>query len=287
MDVVLTTAEAVAQFGRSKVRHAVARGMWQQPHRGTVLLHNGPITPLQQELILLTASPPGSCLGGLSALTHDGFGGFGSEQPTLVVPMGSRDPDFAGVETHWSEYLDNRDAYDRRGPRRTRPARSLVDAASWCGNDRYARAMVIAGIQQGLTNTHHLRDALSRRGNCRRRALIIESILDAAGGIQSLPERDFDEIRLAAGLPPPIRQRRVKGKSGHYYLDAQFPDIPLAIEIHGIPHLSVVRWNADLVRANEIVIAGERLLIFSSYTIRHERSTVIDQLQRAAGLRAA
>jgi hypothetical protein len=40
--------------------------------------------------------------------------------------------------------------------------------------------------------------------------LIRQSILDAEGGIHSLPERDFDEIRRTARLPTPSRKRPVK-----------------------------------------------------------------------------
>jgi hypothetical protein len=36
------------------------------------------------------------------------------------------------------------------------------------------------------------------------------------------------------------------------------------------------------VRANEVVISGERLLIFSSYAIRREQRAVADQLLRMA-----
>lgn len=282
MHDVLRTAEAIAEFGRSRVRRELGCGRWQRPGRGVIVLHNGPLTPLQVDLARIKTGAPGSALGGLSALAHDGFTGFEPDEPVLIVPAGSRRPDLDDVTVHWSEFLDDRDVHPHRIPPRTRPARSLIDAASWCPNDRYARAIVIAGVQQGLTSTAHIREALTRRGRCRRRGLVIESVLDAAGGIQSLPERDFDEIRVLAGLPKPQRQQRVQGKDGRFYLDVHIAEIGLSIEIHGIPHLAVRRWDADLRRANEIVIAGERLLIFSSYAIRHEQAAVIDQLQRMA-----
>ncbi len=56
----------------------------------------------------------------------------------------------------------------------------------------------------------------------------------------------------------------------------------MSAEIHGIPHHAVRQWDADLRRANEIVIGGDRLLIFSSYAIRHEQVAVADQLFRMA-----
>jgi hypothetical protein len=244
-------------------------------------MHNGPLTREQEDVAALVAAAPSSALAGATALAYDGLEGFTAARRHIVLPAGSRRPDSDDV-IHWSEYLDDRDVHPLREPRRTRPARSLVDLASWCGNDRYARAAIIAGVQQGLINTRQIREALTRRGRCRRRALIVESILDAAGGIQSLPERDFDDICREIDLPPRTRQRPVQGRNGRYYLDAYIEQLSLSIEIHGIPHMAVVRWSDDLIRANEITIRGDRLLIFSSYAIRHERPTVINQLSRMA-----
>jgi very-short-patch-repair endonuclease len=143
-----------------------------------------------------------------------------------------------------------------------------------------ARAIVLAGVQQQLVNTSQLREALSRRGPCRHRALIIESVLDAAGGIQSLPERDVDRIRRRCGLPRPARQAAVRRPDGRYYLDMEWLEYGAAVEIHGIPHLAVRQWERDLARANEIVIHGARLLVFSSYAVRHEPVRVGNQLVR-------
>jgi len=135
-------------------------------------------------------------------------------------------------------------------------------------------------VQQGLARPADLRDALSRRGPCRQRALINESILDAEGGKQSLPERDFDVILRRFGLPMPTRQRVLARPDGRYYLDVGWERLDAAVEIHGIPHLSVLQWDQDLFRANEIAIMGPRLLAFSSYAVRHEPDLVGDQTVR-------
>lgn len=275
-------SEAIDRFGLGVVRNKVDRGMWQKPCRGVVLLHNGPPTDEQLLAVALASAARGAVLGGLTALAVDDLDGFRPEKPQIVLPSGARRPSQAGLEVHWSTQLDQRDVHPLAEPRRTRPARSLVDAASWTSNERLARAIVIAGVQQGLTSTRHLREALTRRGPCKHRALVVESILDAAGGIQSLPERDFDEVCRFAGLPRPTRQRLVRGPDGRYYLDASWEGLGMSAEVHGIPHHSVERWSADLVRANEVVISGERLLIFSSYAIRREQRAVADQLLRMA-----
>ncbi|KQY60128.1 hypothetical protein ASD11_11595 [Aeromicrobium sp. Root495] len=130
-----------------------------------------------------------------------------------------------------------------------------------------------------------MHEALDRRGLPKRKGIVRESVLDAEGGIQSLPEADFDSLVVVAGLPRPTRQRRVRGADGTYYLDASWDQYGVAVEIHGLPHHGIISWSDDLLRANEIVIDGPRLLIFTSYAVPHEPAVVLDQLVRA--LRAA
>lgn len=277
---VLTFRAVLERVSRSRLRGLVRQGVWQNPYRGVYVTHNGHLTADERDAVALLAAAPESALGGLSALRHDGFTGRSLDRPVVVQPIGASKPAYDDVVLHWSSVLDDRDVHPSRTPRRTRPARSLVDAASWAASDVVAREIVIAGVQQGLVRTSDLREALSRRGTCRRRALIVQSILDAAGGIQSLPERDFDEARRHAGLPQPSRQTRRRGPDGRYYLDVAWEDLDVAVEIHGIPHLAVAQWDDDLRRANELVINGDHLLIFSSFAVRHEQQRVVDQVKR-------
>lgn len=274
------TGAIVDAFGVGQVRAQVAARRWRRPVRGVVVTHNGPLTPEQRREAALCRSSPGAVLGGLTALEVDGFNGFEEERVQVVLPMGARRPADPWITPHWSSMLADVDVHPTREPRRTRTARSVVDAASWQRAPHRARAIVLAGVQQQLVNMSQLRQALSRRGPCRHRALIIESILDAAGGIQSLPERDVDQIRRRCGLPAPTRQAPVRRPDGRYYLDLAWLQYSVAVEVHGIPHLGVQQWEQDLERANEIVIEGPRLLIFSSYAIRHEPDRVGDQFVR-------
>ena len=279
---VLIAAQAFALYGRARVRAQIAARRWRRPARGVVVCHNGPLTPTQEHWVALLRCPPGTVLGGLTALGYDGFEGFTSEPPQLVLPDGGRCPRDIPIEPHWSRELGSADVHPLRLPPRTRPPRSLVDAASWSPRnaERRARAIILAGVQQRLIRTHDLREALMRRGACRHRALIVESILDAWGGIQSLPELDFEMIRRRHGLPEPSHQTPQRRADGRYYLDVEWRDYDAACEIHGIPHLRVLQWESDLERANDITIAGPRLLIFSSYAIRRHEDRVADQLVR-------
>jgi hypothetical protein len=278
---VMTRAQALTLMTRHQLYRRVSSGRWARPARGVFVSHTGPLSPEQRDWVALLAAPPGSVLGGLTALAHDGYTSFTPVRPTVVAPMGATPVGYDDLDLHWSIYLDDRDVHPLRTPPRTRPARSVVDAASWENHEKRAREIVLSAAQKGLVVPRTLREALVRRGTCRHRALIVESYLDADGGIQSVPERSFDEIRREVGLPPPERQAVVRRSDGRYYLDVWWAAFNLAVEVHGIPHMDGERWDGDLLRLNEAVIDGRRTLVFSSYAIRRQRPVVIDQLRRS------
>jgi hypothetical protein len=278
---VLRAADAFALHGRAAVRHAVATGRWQRPLRGVYVTHNAELTRHERWEASLAACPPAAVLGGLSALELDGLHGFDDPRCFVVLPEGADRPLLPSTVTHWSTRLADTDVHPVRAPRRTRTERSVVDAASWTEHDRHARAIVLASMQQGLVAARGMHEVLDRRATVLRAGLVRESVLDADGGIASLPEKDFDNLVLQAGIPRPTRQRVVRGPAGRYYLDAEWPELGVAVEIHGLPHQGVVQWSHDLFRANEVVIEGPRLLFFTSYVVRHEPLVVLDQLVRA------
>lgn len=281
MRTVLTVREAQELFGAWPVRQRIRDGLWSRPCRGVVVTHNGPLDQRERDLLALASSPARSALAGAAALRHDGFDARDTRH-LVVLPAGARAPSWSGATPHWSHELHDLDVHPSREPRRTRPARSVLDAASWHVDERYARWVVISALQSGLVTTRHLREALSRRGRCRHRSVIVSSILDAAGGIQSVPERDFAAIWRATGLPVPSRQEVVRGPSGRFYLDVWCERLGFGVEVHGIPHLAVEQWDVDLLRANEVLIIGRSSLTFSSYAIRHHPRTVMDQLDGMA-----
>lgn len=250
-----------------------------------VVQHNGPLTSDQRMWVALLSAPPGALLHGLCAAAYDGLRGFSLDGLTLVVPGSSRNPTRRqldlpadwNVSVRWSTKLGPDDVNVAAVPPRTRLGRSILDAASERVPERRARVVVLAAVQQRLVRTAALWDALSRRGRCRHRALIVESIRDAEGGIESLPEREFYLLRRRLRLPEPSRQRVLRRRDGRYFLDNDWPDFGIRTEIHGIPHSEIWQWDDDLLRQNDISIEGG-LLMFSSYGIRRLQSRVGNQL---------
>lgn len=283
-DGVLAGWQANELFGRHRVHNEVMSGRWRRPARGVLVLHNGPLSSSQRNWVALLACARGSVLGGITALRCDGFTGLhtNDELPRVVQPMGAKRPAFNAVRLHWSSHLDEQDVHPIRRPRRHRSARAAIDESSWTPvtMEKRARAVILAVGQQRMTTPRHVREALQRRGPCRHRALIVESVLDVAGGIQSLPERDFDLLRARLYLPEPSRQTKVE-VNGRYYLDVEWRKYDTACEIHGLPHLQVVQWESDLARINEITIVGPRVLVFSSFAVRRMADRVGDQIIRA------
>ena len=114
-------------------------------------------------------------------------------------------------------------------------ARSIVDAASERVAPRRARVLVLAAVQQRLTTPPSLWDALSRRGRCRNRAIIAESVVDASGGIESLPEGEYNALLIDRRLPAPARQTVVARIDGRFYLDNEWDEFRARVEIQGAP----------------------------------------------------
>jgi very-short-patch-repair endonuclease len=278
---VLSWVDAERGVGRGRARRLLARGVWQSPHPHVLVTHNGPLSGRERTLSALLGCPPGSVLGGWSALAFDGMPDWWDRQPWILIKDGARKPVLAGIRIVHSAALGPDDVrWDRRPPR-TRPARSLVDVASAAQSPGAARLTLIRGMQQGLTTPEQLGLVLARRGQCRHLAILRETVLDLEGGVRSLPERDFARLVRAAGLPDPQRQSVVRGKDGRYYLDADWPVARLAAEVHGRHHLVVETLESDWNRHNDLTIGGRRVLHFTSYAVRRNRQLVIAQLQAA------
>jgi very-short-patch-repair endonuclease len=284
-DGVLAGQQAAALFGHSLVARRIRRGLWQTPLPHVIVCHNGPMTPIQRRWAALLACPKGSALGGWSALAFDGVPGSLDRPPHVLIPDKARKPRLDGVIVSHSRALGPADVHPDRLPRRTRPARSLVDAASRCTGPEAARLTLIEGVQVGASTTAQLAAVLATRGQCRHLGLLQETLIDLEGGIRSLPERQFTRLLERAGLPRPARQVPVRGPGGRYYLDADWPWAGVAAEVHGTHHGLVRQLDADWRRHNALTVGGRRVLHFSSFAVRRAPEQVAAVL--AAALRSA
>ncbi len=188
-----------------------------------------------------------------------------------------------GVVVHRSLMLEPADVHPSRLPPRTRPGRSIVDAAAWATTDRGARAVLAAGVQQRLVRAADLSAVVERWPHVHRRAIMRATLADVAGGAEALSELDFCDLVRRFGLPEPDRQfQRVDGQ-GRRWLDAVWEQARLVVEIDGRWHMDARAWWADMQRDNDLTIDGYRVLRFPAFVVRDNPEAVAMQIAKALG----
>ena len=217
---VLGTDALLRRLTYGELRWRIASGRWQRPCKGVVVTHSGPLTDRQALRVALLRAGPMAALAGLTAARLDGFTGFGDNRPAaegaihLILPAGVRRraaPLGLNVVTHYSRSLTSEDVHPSREPKRTRMARSLVDAAAWMPTDRGAMGILAAGVQQRLARVDDLGQVVARIEKLRRRALMTGVLVDIAGGAQALSELDFTrQVVRRHRLPEPSRPEHLR-----------------------------------------------------------------------------
>jgi hypothetical protein len=290
---VLSTSMALQFMTANQLRWQVVSGRWQKPIRGVVVAQSGPLTDHQFLRAALLRAGPGAALAGLTAARLDGLKGFEDKRPFaetaihLLVPAGHRrrtPPPGLTVMTHYARALTDQDVHPTRQPRRTRIARSLIDAATWMPTERGSMAVLAAGVQQRLVRVDDLRMVADRIETLRRRKLIVEVLGDIAGGSQALSELDF--IRLVVrpfGLPDPSRQSARRDRRGRRrWIDAAWDERKIAVEIDGAQHTEdpLQRWH-DMERDIDLVLDGYRTLRFPAWLVRKSPEYVARRILEA------
>jgi hypothetical protein len=276
-----------------QLRWQITSGRWQKPARGVVVSQSGPLTDTQLLRAVLLRAGPQATLAGLTAARLDGLKGFDDKLPVreipiyLLVPVGHKrrtPPLGLSVISHYSRALTDRDVHPTRQPRRTRIARSLIDAAAWMTTDRGSMAVLAAGVQQGLVRVDDLRLVANRTETLRRHKLIIDALADIAGGSQAISELDFMRLVVRPfGLPEPSRQEARRDQRGRRrWIDAAWDDCKVAVEIDGAHHTEdpLQRWD-DMERDIDLMLDGYRTLRFPAWLVRKNPEYVASRLREA------
>lgn len=291
-DYVLNVAELLPHLPSSAIRWQIESGRWQRPCNGVIVAHSGPLTDEQRLRVALGWAGPGSALAGLTAASLDGLIGFagsyrGDQSPIYVlVPVGRwvrKDRPAFPVIVHYSRLLGPDAVHPAKQPRRTRIARSLIDAASWMPTTRGAQAILASGVQQGLSLIAELTAVAEAHPTRRRRKLIATTLADIAGGARALSELDFTtRVIRPFGLPEPDRQHKRKDSEGrNRYLDAYWVKERLVVEIDGAQHMDPLQHWDDMSRDNDLITDGQRVLRFPGWLVRHNPQAAAVKIRAA------
>lgn len=277
---VLRFADAAMQFGGGHTRWMLSTKRCQSPLRGVVVTHSGPLTAHERLLVNVASCGREAVLAGLSAAILDGLTGFTCRATHVLLPPGTKRAARQGLVIHRSVNLGELDVHPTRRPRRTRVARSIVDAAAWAASDDGAVAIVAASVQQGLVRGSDLTAMLGRLRTQHRRALICDVVAATDGGSLSEYEIAFLDLCRWAGPPVPDRQvRRQDSRGRPRYSDAEYDEYDLVVEIDGAQHMEFLIWCDDLDHENDFVIgAGRTVLRFAGLTVKRRRPHVAERL---------
>lgn len=291
---VLTSDQAVELAGHRSVSAHLRQGRWRRICQGILLTSNGELTALQQQWVAVLLAGRGALLAGAAAAAAGGLCGIQTGQIPVLIPAvrnASRrlprlPPDMPTVRVHRSGVLPANHHRRTDGIPRTTMARSVVDAAAWARSDREAMLMAAAACQQRLTQPEEIQAVLTVLTRARRRALLLRTLNDIAGGATALSELDLLALCRRFRLPPPDNQQQRRDMDGRRrYLDAYWRESQLLVEVDGGHHMNVAQWSADMMRQNKIWIAGDRILRFPAWLLRADPEAVAHQIQ--AALRAS
>jgi very-short-patch-repair endonuclease len=286
---VLTTGQAMRFLAPGVIRGHLGRRRWRRLCWGVLLAENGRLMPDQQLWAAVLAAGGGARLGGRAAAIEGGVQGLRHGTIDVLVPIGrgrsGRLPgfpaDMPAVRIHRTSILPRSHQQAGRPPRTT-VARAVIDAAGWAESDNEARDVITRACQQNRATVTELRDVLGRFPTIRRRRLIVTTIADAEGGAAALSEIDFVRLCRRYRLPAPDLQRRRLDESGrNRYVDAEWSAFRVVVEVDGGYHMDVQHWAADMLRQNQIWIAGDRILRFPAWVVRADPATVAQQIRAA------
>lgn len=260
------------------VRREIKVGRWQRAGRQTVVLHNGPVSVGTRRWVAVLEGGPRAALAGVSALQEAGLTALSDELIHVIVARGSRRVRVQGVSFHESRRWNEADVL-RTGIPRVVPPVAAIHAALWARTDREATLLLAMAVQQRKATPGQLHDAAASIRRHRRRRLLTRVTSELAGGVQSLNELDVAVAMRSRGLPEPTRQQLRQRPAGRQYLDADFPDYEITLEIDGPQHDEPQARLDDLVRDVGLAADGRTVIRIPMVAWRVGQARVLDALE--------
>ena len=260
------------------VRVELRAQRWCQTGRQTVCLHNGPLSAAATRWVAVLEVGAGAALDGVSSLQHAGVDALCDSEVHVIVRKGSTPQRPPGVVVHESRRYREADVLTN-GLRRTRPAVAAVHAALWASTDRQARFFVLLVVQRQLAPVDAVATVVGAVRRHARRRLLRELVVELGAGIRSLGELDVAQDMRGRGLPEPARQVLRRRPSGTEYLDCDFDEYGVTMEIDGAGHDEPEQRLSDLVRDISSATKGRTVVRLAMVAYSLDRERVLDALE--------
>jgi very-short-patch-repair endonuclease len=162
---------------------------------------------------------------------------------------------------------------------RMRPAVAAIHAALWARSDRQAKLFVVMTVQQRLATVVEVADVVGRIRRHTRRRMLRALMVELAAGAQSLGELDVGGALRRRGLPEPVRQSVRKRPDGTHYLDVEWPDFHLVLEIDGAGHEQAVQAVKDVLRDMKVIVDGQVVIRIKLVAWAVDQEAILDGLE--------
>jgi hypothetical protein len=271
----------------ARIRTAVRSGRWQEPVRGVIVSHTGPLTQRERWLVALGFAGPDACLSHHSALR---VWGAKADELAPAPRVAGVSGDFRPIEDggmvevsriHGQHMASHGFIVVHQSRRPLRPiemsdlrvtnaARAAVDVALTCQRRADVEHVVADVLQKRLTSVARLMEETFFAGRAAT-AWLEEAVADAGRGLRSVGENELRRVIVAAGLPEPEWNAPIETSAGTFFVDALWRSRRVAAEADGQAyHLGAREWGEDLRRQNAIHGAGVVLLRFPVRRLREE-----------------
>jgi very-short-patch-repair endonuclease len=252
-------------FHPQAIKHRVARGRLHPVHRGLYAVGRSQLTRAGRWMAAVLACGSRAALSHGSAAAHLRIG---SERGVTEVSVPAHASARArGVRVHRRATFGPDDIVVRDGIPVTSPVFTLVDLATYLGQDRLEEAINQAD-KRDLVDPEALRAALEAIPR-RPGVAPLRSVLDRRTFTltDSELERRLLPIARRAGLPPPVTGQWVNG----FKVDFYWPELGLVVETDGLRyHRTPAQQARDRVRDQAHTTSGLTPLRFTRAQVRFE-----------------
>lgn len=282
----------------------LSSGRWQSVLPGVAVAHTGDVTDRQQAWAAVLYAGRGAALSADAALVQLGMRLEVTSTLHVAVPAdrivrpqvltgrgqdqwngnGTREERPTRLRAHRVNGLAQW-RHPIHQPPLLRAAPAVLHAAAWASSDRAAEWRIAAAVQQRLVRPTDLRAALELMSRLPRRALVLTVLDDVELGAHAASELGFLRFLRRHRLPAPDELQRVVRTGRQCYLDAWWERQRVSVELDGAHHRLVGAWEADALRANDVVLAErhDRVLLLRLMPghLRHDGPRVAAQLRAA------
>lgn len=253
---------------------------WRAHGRQTIADHTGQLTAPARRWYAVLEAGPRAALDGVSALAAAGMTGWETDHERVSVPRGARVRRPRGVVIRQTRRWRAADIVSAGVPRMRVPV-AAVHAALWTRTPRQAATILAMTVQQRLCRAEDIGRALLAVRRDRRRRLLEDVVVDLMGGAQAMGEIDIARMCRHAGLPAPVRQGVRRTSRGTAYLDAEWPQFGVVLEVDGVHHLGASAIVDDALRHNDIALERATVLRVPVLGLRVAAADSLTQLAAA------